>query len=242
MLFFLFVASSFQVFVKQLQKSQGIKTRKQIIEDADIVGKAFSEREVQEMDRLRNISAYDVFKYKEGEELIAFVYIRRNTFYKKVGYFFFTRIEEVKAVEIYSLWVNEKYRGQGIARRLLFDALTTIREEYDYGNDFVVSLHLNESDAFMNISFGLYYSMNFTKGCFVRYGPDEIQSNYERIHYLKNPVDIILGYSKTSDKGKYFAMYTTMNKILFFNPVRNKSLYEIGEMLREELKKRKLAN
>lgn len=242
MIFLLFLISTFQVFVKQLEKYQAIKTRHQIIEDVTTVGKTFSETKIDDLERISRISSYDIFKYKEGDELIAFVYIKRNTYYKKAKYFFFEITEEVKAAEIYSLWVNEKYRGQGKARQLLYDALTTIRDEYNYGNDFVVCLHLNESDACMNISFGLYYTMNFRKGYFVNYGPDDIQSNYERIENLKDPVDIILDEFKCENKGKYFAMYTTMNKIMFFNPIRDKTLFDLGEKLRTELRKRKQSN
>ncbi|KAF9764724.1 hypothetical protein NGRA_0331 [Nosema granulosis] len=239
MLIYIFIISTFQVFVKELAKYQGIKTRKQLIKDANIVGKCFSGSIVSDMNRVRSMEDYDVFKYKEGDELIASVYLNRNIYYKQADYLFTTGVEEVKAVEIYSLWVNDKYRGKGISRRLLYDALMTIREEYDYGNDFVVGLHINEADPYMNISFALYYSMNFRKCCFVNYGPDEIKSNFSKFYDLKNPLRAIFDPNSRSEEGIYLAMYTTMNQILFFNPIRNKKLKEIGELLRDELRRRK---
>lgn len=240
MLHFLFFIFSSQIFIKQLVKFQGIKTRDQVVDDAKTVGMAFSQKDISDVDLINYLSTCDIFKFKDNGELIASVYLKRNTYYKKVDYLFVSRIEEIKAVEIYSLWVNSKFRRKGIARMLLFKALMTIRKEYNYGNDFVVSLHLNEADKYMNISFALYYALNFRKGAYVKHGPDDLKYNFELIHKLYNPIDIILGKKQYhNDNGEtYFAMYTTFKDLKCFNPIK-KSHFEIGEMLRKDLKERK---
>jgi ribosomal protein S18 acetylase RimI-like enzyme len=240
--FFLLTTYCDLLFIKQFNNQQGIKRLEQIQKDYIEVHSAFSDDKVNDEHIILETSIYDVFKLYKNTELVASIYLCKRKYFSTVPSIFpllrpSLKIED--GVEIYSLYVNDKFRSKGYARLLIYKALKEMKDHYNLSTDYIVGLHLNNSDEFMNVSFALYYSMNFRRGTFVKYGPSCYAPNFSEYLNFKNPVDIINNPNISKDNGCFFAMYTKYREVLPFNIIRNKQLFNLGQKLRKELKSRK---
>ncbi|WUR03959.1 N-acetlytransferase [Vairimorpha necatrix] len=233
-------------FVKSQDTFHSYFTDEQILKSLDlikndslIVHKAFSENEFTDKQLIEEASIYEIFKIKRNDELVASVYFKRNKYYTKISTLFRTYIKEEEGVEMYSLFVNDAYKGQGYARKLIYYALKSLKLHYNFDNNFIIGLHLNEADKFMNISFAMYYAINFDRGSFVDLGPSDFAPKFEEYHNFKDPIMVAKNYNICKNEGCYFAMFGRYCNLLPFNPIRNKTTKNNGENLRKILKNRK---
>lgn len=172
------------IYTSYFTDEQGIKTLDMVKDKYLEVHKAFSTKTVEDWQILQSCNNFEIFEITCDKEFIGSVYLKRCKYYSKIKSLFKTYMKEEEAVEIYSLYINDKYKGKGYSRKLLNYALNAVKNHYNLNNKFIIGLHLNEEDKYMNVSFSLYYSMNFIKSTFLESGPTDYAPIFHKSRYF----------------------------------------------------------
>lgn len=237
-LYFISTLSYPYKLISYYSNTQGIKILSQIKNNFTKVHSSFTPNLLTDDEIMFSIEPYDVFQLTQGTDLIASIYLKKTKYYKKQQTLFNYEIVPIDAVEVYSLYVNEKFRKKGFSRIILYLSLMKFKWHYKLCNEFIVGLHLNPDDLCMHLAFSLYYSINFRYGRFVKNGPGDLAGCFGD---LSECVELVNGYGdeRLDNDGSYFGMYCRYCDMLPFKKI-DKKLLKVGEKLRNILLSRRV--
>ncbi|CAD26441.1 hypothetical protein [Encephalitozoon cuniculi GB-M1] len=222
--------------VRYFGDEQGIKVPEQIVDDYNRVGAEF-EASPKAFDYVfHNGNAQNIFQYKDREELIASVFLVRDTFHGIVD----GQVVSRNVVLVYSMYVSEKHRGRGYSRRILKDAADSLNNHYKMNGDFLLVLHLCPKDRSMELAFSIYYNLNFRNGGLSMTEPSGKKCFLEEILGYGDPCDVIDRYDEAMDRGRYMIMVCEYSKLCVCERERYSKLMEYGSRLRSILERSSL--
>ncbi|TBU15080.1 putative acetyl-transferase [Hamiltosporidium tvaerminnensis] len=208
LLFLIVITAQPYRFIYFLSNNQSFKHPDQICDDMLNIYKEFN-LDLKKEEIFGDVQRFNVFQYRNNKELIASLFINLDTYYGMKN----KNIISCPIMEIYSVFVDEKYRGKKIGPKLILESVKFLKNMYKLNDDTLVALHLNPKDKMMNVSYSIYIKMGFDKSSFVTNGPNFFQYKLEEIPNLIDPVVLVNNPSFSKYKGWFFAMYCPINNI-----------------------------
>lgn len=217
--------------VEYFSNEQGIKVPEQIVDDYNMAEAAFGAMPKDFDHIFRHGNSMDIFQYKAEEELVGSVFLVRETFYGEAE----GRLVSKHVVLIYSMYVSERYRGQGHSGRLLRSAAESLDRHYGLGGDFLLGLHVDPKDRDMELAFALYYNLNFRRGGLSMTDPQSKKYLLEEFLGYGDPCDAIDGVGEAGGAGRYMVMFCRYSQLGACEKVGYGKLMEYGARLRSIL-------
>lgn len=196
-------------FIKYFSDEQGIKMEEQILNDYNKVGKEFGIEKKSFGQVFVEGNAWNIFQYKNHDELIASVYLENHTFCGQAA----NRIFERKVVILYSIYVSERYRKLGYSKKLLKNSLEALDKHYKMNGDFLVVLHVDPKDKNMELAFSIYYNMNFRHGGFSDQDPYLKKYFLDELLQYEDPRDAISKSDKLRGSGRYMILFCEYHEL-----------------------------
>jgi hypothetical protein len=150
------------------------------------------------------------------------------------------KIIERDVIEIYCLYVSEKYRMKGYGTKLLKESIEYLKGYYNLNDDTILGLHLDPKDKMMSCSYGIYVKLGFNKACISKVGPPVLKKRVEKFDHLMCPEELVCKIKDVKEKGHFFAMFCKIDEFAKSKKtVDTKKLMEDGERLKEHLLERR---
>lgn len=182
--------------------------------------KEFKIQEVMNEDEiLQYCSNINIYILKSDNQNIGFLFIDLKNYYdcnenlktntKKSN--IKNKIISRKIIEIYSFFIDEKYRRQGYGRKFLKESVKDFRQRNNLNiNECLLGLHLNCYDQMMDISYKFYTSLNFKYVSFVKHGPNDFKLKLSSIFDLYSSIEFLDKFQKMKDKTRFVAMFVPL--------------------------------
>jgi len=209
---------------------QAIKSNYQILEHYSLVKSYFNDRN---FDAVSEATRSSIFMYLDKDKLAGFVSIDLKSAYDQ------NKKETIPYINIYMVTIIEEYRGQGLAKKIIVEAVEHLKKMHSLPKETIIALHLSPKDPCMPIAGLAYYKLGFRKGVFSDVGPVEYQHKINQL--LENSQDLCLvadDPSIASGKGFYFLVFCKLGDLNVDLKIESESVYEKSEKLFGILKTR----
>jgi ribosomal protein S18 acetylase RimI-like enzyme len=195
--------------VEYYRDIQSIKTYEQIVDDYAVVFKEFHGEDPHPSVTVENLKCSDIFELRKGRKMVGFIsFVTENYLTEARALFGLGPLRIIKkpCAAMYSLYVSEEYRRKGYARKIIKMSTKALKRHYGLGDDFVLLLHLNPRDRFMEEAFCLYHSLNFRRGAYSMNDPESHKYRLDDIYGFRDALEIIDNPELCSESGRYLLL------------------------------------
>ena len=173
-----------------------------------------------DIDSLECCSESETFLLINASNAIAYVNIDiRYGYNPKYSYFYnlfcsFLKPSPIPFLCIYSLFIDEKYRGRGIGKSFLIRSINKVCKDYNLPRDTLITLHLSPKGPGVILPMKMYYKLGFTRGLISFWLPHQHASNLTKLQ--SEARDIYESIANTKDiekKGSFAVLICRWNEL-----------------------------